>query len=447
MLCFLQYRLSSYRRIGSPAKKTAEEREDTDYEPGTSGSEAGTPKKGRKKKETPDPGLTLGTDIEDHLKPDGRQVEVELHNVRIDQEKTKGQSRRKDTNLLQKRIESLEGAPPTGPLHVVLWEDNSMLPTNFSLFSLLEPSRKDVSHICRWSLLVCIWTAQRGSDCEDSGEATYSVSGSAAVAYSMHRRYSEAYDTWAFRAKLAGQAQGSAQDVEPVPLYEAADNLIRCVEDQRRLGLADTYSNLKIAIVDAVQMSALVPTAELKQPGQFVCSLIVVSVLSIAPGLAHNVVTFRTKRINCGKDFMTFAYYAGPEAVKALQKFHDKGEKVTKNALNKLDGILLPEFYNKVAEVMQEEKTTLKSLQNSFDDIILEQWVSMHLDHRTTASTFDLRKVCTIDETWVPFLHRCAALSPFLFFSQRHADLQRGCCTWKACPEGDSWYMGLLAGT
>ena len=78
---------------------------------------------------------------------------------------------------------------------------------------------------------------------------------------------------------------------------------------------------------------------------------------------------------------MTFPYYAGPEAVKGLQKFHDKGEKVTRNALKKLEGILLPEFCNKVAEVMQEEKTTLKSLQNSFDDIILEQWVSMHLDH------------------------------------------------------------------
>ena len=65
---------------------------------------------------------------------------------------------------------------------------------------------------------------------------------------------------WAFRAKLAGQAQGGAQDVEPIPLYEAANNRIRCVEDQRRRGLADTYSNLKIAIVDAVQMSALVPT-------------------------------------------------------------------------------------------------------------------------------------------------------------------------------------------
>ena len=102
MLCFLQYRLSPYCRMASPAKKTAEEREDTDYDPGTSGSEAGTPKKGRKKKEKPDPGLT------DHLKPDGRQVEVELDNVRIDQEKTKGQFRRKDTKLLQKRIESLE---------------------------------------------------------------------------------------------------------------------------------------------------------------------------------------------------------------------------------------------------------------------------------------------------------------------------------------------------
>ena len=78
---------------------------------------------------------------------------------------------------------------------------------------------------------------------------------------------------------------------------------------------------------------------------------------------------------------MTFAYYAGPEAVKGLQKFHDKGDKVTRNALKKLDGILLPGFYKKVAEVMQEEKTTLKSLPNSIDDIILDQGVSMHLDH------------------------------------------------------------------
>ena len=78
---------------------------------------------------------------------------------------------------------------------------------------------------------------------------------------------------------------------------------------------------------------------------------------------------------------MTVAYYAGPEAVKGLQKFHDKGEKVTKNAPRKLDGILLPELYKKLAEVAQEGKTTLKSLPNSIDDIILDQGVSMHLNH------------------------------------------------------------------
>ena len=192
MFRFLQNRLSSYRRMASPAKKTAEEREDIDYDPGTSGSKAGTSKTGQRRKETPDPGLTMGTDIEDHLKPDGRQVNVELDNVRIDQEKTEGQIRRKDTKLLQKRIESLEAAPPTGPLHVFLLEDNSMLPTDCSLFSLREPPRMDVSHICRWRILVCITTAQRGSDCEDSGEAAHSVSRSAAVAYYMHRQYSEA---------------------------------------------------------------------------------------------------------------------------------------------------------------------------------------------------------------------------------------------------------------
>ena len=58
---------------------------------------------------------------------------------------------------------------------------------------------------------------------------------------------------------------------------------------------------------------------------------------------------------------MTFAYYAVPDAVKGLQKFHDKGEKVSKNALKKLEGVILPEFYKKVAAEMQEEKTTLKS--------------------------------------------------------------------------------------
>ena len=135
--------------MASPAKKTGDELGDYDYDPEESGSVTGRPKKGRKKKETLHPGLTMGTDIEDHLKADGKQVENELGKVRIDHEKTKGQITRKDAKLLQKPIESLQAAPPTCLIHVVLWEDNSMFPTDCSLFSLREPSHMDPSSIRR----------------------------------------------------------------------------------------------------------------------------------------------------------------------------------------------------------------------------------------------------------------------------------------------------------
>ena len=89
---------------------------DTDYDPEESESEPGTPNKGWKKKETPDPGLRMGTNMEDHLRPDGKQVEIDHSRVRINQEKKEGQIRQKDAKLLQKCIESLEAAPPTRPI-------------------------------------------------------------------------------------------------------------------------------------------------------------------------------------------------------------------------------------------------------------------------------------------------------------------------------------------
>ena len=70
------------------------------------------------------------------------------------------------------------------------------------------------------------------------------------------------------------------------------------------------------------------------------------------------------------KYFMTFVYYAGPGALKGLRGLHDKGEKVSKKALKKLEGIIFPKFYNKVAAEMQDERTTLQSLQRSIDTII-----------------------------------------------------------------------------
>ena len=78
---------------------------------------------------------------------------------------------------------------------------------------------------------------------------------------------------------------------------------------------------------------------------------------------------------------MTFLYYAGINASKGLKQLHEKGEKVSKNAPKKLEGIISPEFYKKVAAQMQDERTTLQWLQKLIDTIIIEQWVMMHLDH------------------------------------------------------------------
>ena len=44
-------------------------------------------------------------------------------------------------------------------------------------------------------------------------------------------------------------------------------------------------------------------------------------------------VFFQHKTHKLWKDFMTVAYYAGPDAVKGLRRLHEKGEEVSKNSL------------------------------------------------------------------------------------------------------------------
>ena len=109
----------------SLAKKKAQERGDEEYGPEEEESDVGTPKKGRKKKEEPDTGLTMGTDVEDYLKQDGKKVKANPEDIKFDEDKKKGHIRRKDPKLLAKRVESLEASPPTRPIYVVLLEDNS----------------------------------------------------------------------------------------------------------------------------------------------------------------------------------------------------------------------------------------------------------------------------------------------------------------------------------
>ena len=59
---------------------------------------------------------------------------------------------------------------------------------------------------------------------------------------------------------------------------------------------------------------------------------------------------------------MTFAHYGGGAVVERLRFMHEKGPKVTKNTLKKLEGIIHPEFYKTVALAMQDKRTTVQSL-------------------------------------------------------------------------------------
>ena len=49
---------------------------------------------------------------------------------------------------------------------------------------------------------------------------------------------------------------------------------------------------------------------------------------------------------------MTFAYYGGQDAVDGLKAMDERGEKLTKNSLKKLEGIMYPQYYKKVALAM-----------------------------------------------------------------------------------------------
>ena len=90
---------------------------------------------------------------------------------------------------------------------------------------------------------------------------------------------------------------------------------------------------------------------------------------------------FEDKKYKLWKDSMSFAYFAGQDAVKRLRRLHEKAEKVSNNSLKKLEGVIFAEFDKKVATQMQEEQTTLQTLQKCVDIIIIEQWVIMYLHH------------------------------------------------------------------
>ena len=115
-----------------------------------------------------------------------------------------------------------------------------MFPTDCSSFSLREPSRMDLSPFTDGDF----WCVSG----QHSVEAARKIRDKRQTACVDLQKWHTTCTAdilrpntpWAFRAKLAGQAQGSAQDVERIPLWEAELNLLRCVEDQRRRHIPDT---------------------------------------------------------------------------------------------------------------------------------------------------------------------------------------------------------------
>ena len=156
---------------------------------------------------------------------------------------------------------------------------------------------------------------------------------------------------------------------------------------------------------------------------------------------------FQDKAYKLWKDFMTIAYYASPDAAKGVRRLHEKGEKVWKNWLKKLEGIMLPEIYKKVATEMLEKGTTLQSLQQLIDTIIIEQWVMMHLDHPNNIQYVRPEKGVYSSKGLECFSTRLYICFSYCVLSQRHAHPCRGCSTRKASLEVDSWYTGLSGGT
>ena len=74
----------------------------------------------------------------------GKQVEIELDKAGIDHGKKKGKIGQQDAKLLVKHMESLEAAPPTHPIDVVIWEENSMFPPDCFSFAFCELSPMDL---------------------------------------------------------------------------------------------------------------------------------------------------------------------------------------------------------------------------------------------------------------------------------------------------------------
>ena len=199
-----------------------------------------------------------GTDIEHYLHKEGKQGDIGKERVSIDTLKSQQEIRQKDPKLLVKRIQSLEASPPTKPFTSFFGNEAVCFYLCVCRFPCASPSASTPVPAFTDGEYWCV-------------SEQHSVE---AVHANRARAQKECLDLqkWhtictadilrtntplSFRAKLAGQGQGSAQDIEAIRLWEAADNLLQSVANQREWHMADTNQDPRVAIAVPVQMTRL----------------------------------------------------------------------------------------------------------------------------------------------------------------------------------------------
>ena len=306
-----------------------------------------TPKKGRKKK--PIPEMKLTADVQQLLwKKNGNALKVKITDLKIDKTKERGQIRQIDHDNVAKKVVGNQALPPPGPLRVTECEDSGM--TRFALdprhfFSLLWYM------ICVADGSLYVLRGQHGTEtCRKIQEMRLAEGKELEDWKENCSDDIVKYKTpWRIQAKVAGLQQAGSQSLTWIPLPEALDNMLLCIEDQKPEKEPQDFERFKTAVVQAAVNPAFLAREWLEEPGHTVC--VRASYRRSAPGLVHSMTLFSLVRLTFKhwRDIFSLAYYRGRHAVTGMKNLESKSkrEDVTRNAFKKLEGLHLPIFCRK----------------------------------------------------------------------------------------------------
>ena len=271
-------------------ERPAPDAEAMESSPGT--DQGDTPKKGHKKKGEKKPILEmrLTVDVQQRLRQEnGKAVKVKITDLKIDRTKERGQIRFINYDDVARKVTGYQALPPPGPLRVTAWEDSGMTRFAFDrrrFFSLLQYM------ICFAGCSSYVLNGQHGTEtCKKVQELPLAEGKELEDWQEFCYVDILKYETpWRIGSKVAGLQQAGSQSVTWVPLSEALDNMLLCIEDQKREEEPQDFERFKIAVVQAAVNSPFLAAEALEEAGHTVC--IRVSHGYSARGLAHSMTLF-----------------------------------------------------------------------------------------------------------------------------------------------------------